>query len=66
MLGFKIGYRAKKEWPVFMEAKNLTDKRCPASLDAIADSSINEDVRILHPSDGARLRRRLLEMITTL
>ncbi len=52
LLGFKIGYRAKKGWSVFVEAKNLTDERYPASVDPIADASVDNDVRVFHPGDG--------------
>ena len=52
LLGFKIGYRAKKGWSAFVEAKNLTDERYPASVDPIADASVNDNVRVFHPGDG--------------
>jgi iron complex outermembrane receptor protein len=52
LVGFKVGYRAKKGWSVFLEAKNLTDKHYPASVDPIADASVDDDVRVFHPSDG--------------
>ena len=52
LLGFKIGYRAKNGWSAFVEAKNLTDERYPASVDPIADASVDDDVRVFHPGDG--------------
>lgn len=52
LLGFKIGYRVKKGWSAFVEAKNLIDERFPAAVDAIADASADDDVRVFHPGDG--------------
>lgn len=52
LLGFKIGYQAKKGWSAFVEARNLTDEHYPSSIDPIADASADEDVRVFHPGDG--------------
>jgi iron complex outermembrane recepter protein len=55
LLGFKIGYQAKKGWSAFVEAKNLTNERYPSSIDPIADASLHDDVRVFHPGDGRSL-----------
>lgn len=52
LLGFKAGYRAKKGWSVFAEAKNLTNERYAASVDAIGDARTEDDGRVFHPGDG--------------
>jgi len=51
LLGFKAGYRAKKGWSVFAEAKNLTNERYAASVDAIGDARTEDDGRVFHPGD---------------
>ncbi|HEY2614357.1 MAG TPA: TonB-dependent receptor [Chthoniobacterales bacterium] len=52
LLGFKIGYRQKKGFSIFLEGKNLTDKHFPAAIDPIADARTVSDARIFHPGDG--------------
>jgi iron complex outermembrane receptor protein len=52
LLGFKIGYRAPKGWSAFVEAKNLINEHYPASVDPIADASVDDDARVFHPGDG--------------
>jgi iron complex outermembrane receptor protein len=52
LLGFKIGFRSKKGFSVFLEAKNLTDKRFASAVDPMADARTASDARIFHPGDG--------------
>jgi iron complex outermembrane receptor protein len=52
LLGFKIGFRSKRGFSVFLEAKNLTDKRFASAVDPIADAQTAPDARIFHPGDG--------------
>lgn len=52
LLGFKIGFRSKKGFSVFLEAKNLTDKRFAAAVDPIADARTAPGAQIFHPGDG--------------
>jgi iron complex outermembrane receptor protein len=50
--GFKIGFRSKKGFSVFLEAKNLTDKRFASAVDPIADARTAPGAQIFHPGDG--------------
>ena len=52
LLGFKIGYRAKKGFSIFFEAKNLTDERFASAVDPIADARTAFDAQVFHPGDG--------------
>jgi iron complex outermembrane recepter protein len=52
LLGFKIGFRSKKGFSVFLEAKNLTDERFASAVDPIADARTAPDAQIFHPGDG--------------
>jgi iron complex outermembrane receptor protein len=52
LLGFKIGYQKRKGIAVFVEAKNLTDKRFASAVDPIADSRTAPGAQIFHPGDG--------------
>jgi iron complex outermembrane receptor protein len=52
LIGFKIGYRPKKGFSIFLEAKNLTDKHFASAVDPIADARIASDPQIFHPGDG--------------
>src|SRR5262249_13648238 len=52
LLGFKIGYRSKKGFSIFFEAKNLTDKRFASAVDPIADARTEPDPEVFHPGDG--------------
>jgi len=50
--GFKIGFRSKKGFSVFLEGKNLTDKRFASAVDPIADARTAPGPKIFHPGDG--------------
>lgn len=50
--GFKIGFRSKKGFSVFLEGKNLLDKRFAAAVDPIADARAAPGPKIFHPGDG--------------
>jgi iron complex outermembrane recepter protein len=50
--GFKIGFRSKKGFSVFLEGKNLTDKRFASAVDPIADARTAPGAQIFHPGDG--------------
>lgn len=52
LIGFKIGYRPKKGFSIFFEAKNLTDQRFASAVDPIADARTASDAQIFHPGDG--------------
>ncbi len=52
LLGFKIGYRPKKGFSIFFEAKNLTDERFASAVDPIADARTAPDAQIFHPGEG--------------
>jgi iron complex outermembrane receptor protein len=52
LIGFKIGYRARKGLSLFLEAQNLTDKHFPSAIDPIADARTAPDAQIFHPGDG--------------
>lgn len=51
-LGFRMGYRPKKGFSVFFEAKNLTDERFASAVDPIADARTALDAQVFHPGDG--------------
>lgn len=52
LIGFKIGYRPKKGFSVFVEAKNLTDERFASAVDPIADARTAKEAQVFHPGDG--------------
>jgi iron complex outermembrane receptor protein len=52
LIGFKIGYRPKTGFSVFIEAKNLTDKRFASAVGPIADARTTPDPQVFHPGDG--------------
>ena len=52
LLGFKIGYRPKKGFSIFLEAKNLTDERFASAVDPIADARTVSEAQVFHPGDG--------------
>jgi len=52
LLGFKIGFRSKRGFSVFLEAKNLTDKRFASAVDPIADARTTSAAQVFHPGDG--------------
>jgi iron complex outermembrane receptor protein len=52
LLGFKIGYRPKKGFSVFLEAKNLTNERFASAVDPIADARTTSEAQVFHPGDG--------------
>ncbi|MEY2528266.1 MAG: iron complex outerrane recepter protein [Verrucomicrobiota bacterium] len=52
LLGFKIGYRPKKGFSIFFEAKNLTNKRFASAVDPIADARTGSGAQVFHPGDG--------------
>ena len=52
LIGFKIGFRPKKGFSIFFEAKNLTDQHFASAVDPIADARTASDAQIFHPGDG--------------
>ena len=52
LLGFKVGYRPTKGFSIFLEAKNLTDRRFASAVDPIADARTASSPQIFHPGDG--------------
>jgi iron complex outermembrane receptor protein len=52
LIGFKIGFRPKKGFSIFFEAKNLTDQRFASAVDPIADARTASDAQVFHPGDG--------------
>jgi iron complex outermembrane receptor protein len=52
LLGFKIGFRPKKGFSIFLEAKNLMDKHFASAVDPIADARTADDPQVFHPGDG--------------
>jgi iron complex outermembrane receptor protein len=53
LLGFKTGIELKNGFSAFIEAKNLTDARYPASVDPIPDArTADGPIEIFHPGDG--------------
>ena len=52
LLGFKVGFRPKKGFSVFLEAKNLTDEHFASAVNPIADARTAPDARIFHPGEG--------------
>jgi iron complex outermembrane receptor protein len=52
LLGFKIGFRSKKGFSIFLEAKNLTGKHFASAVDPIADARTQPNAQIFHPGDG--------------
>jgi iron complex outermembrane receptor protein len=54
LLGFRAGYRVGKGFAVYVEARNLTDKRYASDVEAIPDARVagGEDTQIFHPGDG--------------
>ena len=52
LLGFKIGFRPKKGFSIFLEAKNLTDEHFASAVDPIADARTTPDAQIFHPGEG--------------
>ncbi len=54
LLGFKIGYRSERGFSVFVEAKNLTDKRYAATTGVISQATPFNGNQFL-PGDGRGL-----------
>jgi len=52
LIGFKVGYRPRKGFSIFVEARNLTDRRFASAVDPIADARTAPDAQIFHPGDG--------------
>jgi iron complex outermembrane receptor protein len=54
LFGFRTGYISKKGFSVFLEARNLADKRYASDVDPIPDArtSAGGDNEIFHPGDG--------------
>jgi iron complex outermembrane receptor protein len=52
LVGFKVGYRPRKGFAIFLEGKNLTDKRFASAVDPIADARTTDNPRVFHPGDG--------------
>jgi iron complex outermembrane receptor protein len=53
LLGFKMGWRSKKGFSIFFEAKNLTDKIYAASVDPVPDAAPSQGpFEVFHPGDG--------------
>ena len=53
LLGFRVGYRSKKGFSVFVEAKNLCNQRYASDVDPVPDArSAAGPARIFHPGDG--------------
>ena len=52
LLGFRAGYKMKKEFQVYFEAKNLTNKTYAAYVEPIADARIGDDNDSFSPGNG--------------
>jgi iron complex outermembrane receptor protein len=53
LLGFRLGIEVNERLSVFFEAKNLTDKRYPSSVDPIPDArTVDGPIEVFHPGDG--------------
>ena len=52
IVGFRAGFRRPNGFSVFLDCKNLTNKRYASSIDAIADARIDVQPEIFHPGDG--------------
>ena len=52
LLGFRAGFRRANGFSVFIDCRNLTDKRYAASIDVIADARTEPNPEIFHPGDG--------------
>ncbi len=51
-LGVRVGYRSRKGWTLFAEARNLTDERFASSAEPIADARTSFGVpRVFHPGE---------------
>ncbi len=52
LLGFRTGYKTRKGFQVYFEAKNLLDKTYAAYVEPIADARVGDDNASFHPGNG--------------
>ena len=52
LVGFRAGFRRSNGFSVFLDCKNLSNKRYASSIDAIADARTDAHPEIFHPGDG--------------
>lgn len=52
LLGFKVGFTQAKKFSVFLEVKNLANKRYASSIDPIAAAEPGLNPEIFHPGEG--------------
>ena len=52
LLGFRAGFRRSNGFSVFIDCRNLTNRRYAASIDVIADARTEPNPEIFHPGDG--------------
>jgi iron complex outermembrane receptor protein len=52
LLGFRAGFRRSNGFSIFIDCRNLTNQRYPASIDVIADARTEPNPEIFHPGDG--------------
>lgn len=52
LVGFRMGFRRRSGFSVFVDCKNLTNQRYASSIDVIADARTESNPEIFHPGDG--------------
>ncbi len=52
LVGFRMGFRRRSGFSVFLDCKNLTNQRYASSIDVIADARTESNPEIFHPGDG--------------
>ena len=52
LLGFRAGYKNRRGWQVYFEAKNLTNKIYAAYVEPIADARVGDDNDSFSPGNG--------------
>jgi iron complex outermembrane receptor protein len=52
LLGFRAGFRRTNGFSVFLDCRNLTNRRYASSIDVIADARTEPNPEIFHPGNG--------------
>jgi iron complex outermembrane receptor protein len=52
LFGFRIGFRQRKGFSVFLDCRNLTNKHHASAVDVIADARTDHAPEVFHPGEG--------------
>src|SRR5579884_311910 len=51
LVGFRLGFRRRSGFSIFLDCRNLTNQRYASSIDVIADARTESNPEIFHPGD---------------